>query len=113
MNAELKAMMVIVFSVVKFIEDLIAKDGIIQEISDLEPVMLGVPAVITNWKDLGAEVKALTNAQNEQDLAAFIAAQFGTVSSNPHIGAVVNAALKLVQDVPDVVALVQAIKALK
>jgi hypothetical protein len=112
MNVELKAMLTVLFKMFALGEDLITKQGVIQDMTDVTAIALAVPAVITNWNDVSAEVKLLDQPANLADILAFIAAGFVGIDSDAKAQAILNASLKLASDLAiDGVALAAAIKA--
>ncbi len=111
MNTELKALLTVLFAVTKLVEDLVKKAGVFTEVADLMPLFAGIPTVVASFGDLEAEVKALGTPANEADVLAFISSEFGLVSNDAKAAKILAAALKLVADAPDVIALVQAIQA--
>lgn len=112
MNVELKAMLTVLFKLFTLGKDLITKQGVIQDMTDVTAIALAVPAVIGNWSDLQAEVKLLDQPANLADILAFIAAGFVGIDSDAKAQAILNASLKLASDIAiDGVALAAAIKA--
>lgn len=95
MNEGLKACVAVGFATLKLVIDVVEKKGTTAAIADLEKIASDVPAVVSNFSDLKAEVLALTSAANEEDLLASILAGVATVSGSTKIAAIVQAAVQL------------------
>ena len=112
MNVELKAILTILFAFGKLAKDVVEKAGITQNIADLEVIAVGIPAAVSNFSDLQAEISALeSNPAAMTDILAFIGSQFTGISGDAHAQAILSAACKLIADIGvDGTELVKAIK---
>jgi hypothetical protein len=88
-------------------KELAPGQSLLQRIEDLGNLIPDVVAELKDAGDLGAEIKALTPA----DIPALVAVVAGDLGlEDPHAQLIVQAALKVLQDIPDVVALINAIE---
>lgn len=111
MNTELKAMLTVLFKLFGLGKDLVAKAGMIQDMTDVTTIAMAVPAIVTNWSDLQVEVAALTTPANLADILSFITAQFVGIDSDAKAQAILTAAIKMASDIAlDSVSLASAIK---
>lgn len=111
MNTELKAMLSVIFAMVKFVMDVVEKQGVTQDIADLTPIMTALPTIVSGYSTIVAEMEALNQPANLQDLLAFIGTEFAGLESNEKAQAILTASLKLASDLgTDGYALYQAIK---
>lgn len=95
MNIELKAMLTVVFKLFSLGKDLVAKAGIVQDMTDLESLGLSIPAVISGFSDAQSEVLALDQPANLADILAFISVSFAGIDSDAKAQAILSAALNL------------------
>lgn len=105
--ALIAAIKVLVDGALDIKKELAPGQTLLQRIEDLGNL---IPDVVDELKvigDLKAEIAALTPADIPA-LASVVAADLGL--EDAHAAAIVNAAIKLLGDIPDVVALVQAIE---
>lgn len=111
MNIELKAILSVVFDVMKCGKDLIEKKGISEMIGDLEKLGFAIPQVVSNWSSLQEEISALPGSAQEADLIAFVIASFAEIDSDAHAQKILNAALQMASHFSvDAIALVSAIQ---
>jgi hypothetical protein len=112
MNTELKAMIQTVFDIVSVVKGAIAKENFVTALLPaLYKIAADIPAVVSNWSDLQAEVSALSGASADADLVAFVVSQVAGVTSNAQAQSVISAALDLIVCVGQkAIALEQAIK---
>lgn len=96
MNEELKALLKMVFDGVKVVEDAVAKKDFVTDLlPKLYSVAADIPAVVTSWGDLNAEVVGLQSASADADLLAYVMGQVAGVSSDAHAQSIISASLDL------------------
>lgn len=112
MNVELKALVSLALDGFKAAQLSAQKANFVLAILPaLYHVASDVPAVVSNWGDLKAEIEALPGSAQEADLLAFVSGKFATIAPGSHPQAILNAVLKLVTDLAnDALALESAIK---
>lgn len=100
MNAELKALIDLVFDSEEIILSLVKKQNYLSILSKVMSMVMGdVPSAALNWSDLSAELKALPGSVQETDLSAYVEQKFQAVLPAGKGSDAVHAILKLVVDV--------------
>jgi hypothetical protein len=112
MNEGLKSIVASSFSIVKLVVDLVENKGTTSAITDLSSFSATMPNLLAHYSTIKTEFEALQNAENEEDLIAYIMSQFSSITpSNAKALKVVEAAVSLGSGVIlNTYALVKAVK---
>lgn len=82
MNQSLKAILDELLDLEKVAVDVVGKkDFSAVTVMDLMTAGKDIPAVVSNFSDLKAEIAALTNTANQADLEAYVISKIGGVST--------------------------------
>lgn len=104
MNAGLKAILTSTFDAVKIAIDLAAKAGTAVELGHLIGLGESLPSVIASAGGLNTEIAALLKgAAEQQDLLAYVAGQFGTLTTDSKAANIFAAVMKLLTDLPPII----------